>query len=99
MLIAFPYVYNIPLCFVSQRDSPPIIPTDTSQGYKQMRAKIGRSKVRPWKWMPFTNPARKVNEYISYSEVTSNNFYRVNIFTCCEKDAHSMRIKIQISRN
>ena len=42
------------------RDAPPIIPTDTNQGYKQMKAKIGSSKVRPWKWMPFTNPARKV---------------------------------------
>ena len=47
------------------RDSPPMIPTDTSQGYKQMKAKIGRSKVRPWKWMPFTNPARKVEIYDS----------------------------------
>lgn len=37
-----------------------MIPTDTNQGYKQMKAKIGISKVRPWKWMPFTNPARKV---------------------------------------
>ena len=42
------------------RDAPPIMPTDTHQGYKQMKAKIGRSRVRPWKWMPFTNPARKV---------------------------------------
>lgn len=42
------------------RDAPPLIPTDTNMaGYKQMKAKIGRSKVRPWKWMPFTNPARK----------------------------------------
>ena len=29
-----------------------------------MKAKIGISKVRPWKWMPFSNPARKVwNHY------------------------------------
>lgn len=41
------------------RDAPPLIPTDTNQGYKQMKAKIGSSRVRPWKWMPFTNPARK----------------------------------------
>ena len=26
-----------------------------------MRAKLGMKKVRPWKWMPFTNPARKDN--------------------------------------
>ena len=24
-----------------------------------MRAKLGMRKVRPWKWMAFTNPARK----------------------------------------
>lgn len=24
-----------------------------------MKAKLGMKKVRPWKWMPFTNPARK----------------------------------------
>jgi len=42
-----------------QADAPPIIPSDSKQGYKQMKAKIGSSKVRPWKWMPFTNPARK----------------------------------------
>ena len=39
----------------------PIIPTDNNrdQGYKQMRAKLGMRRVRHWKWMPFTNPARK----------------------------------------
>jgi len=42
-----------------QTDTPPIIPSDSKQGYKQMKARIGSSKVRPWKWMPFTNPARK----------------------------------------
>ena len=46
------------------RDGPPIMPTDTNQGYKQMKAKIGSSRVRPWKWMPFTNPARKVPVFI-----------------------------------
>ena len=44
------------------RDAAPIVPSDTKQGYKQMKARIGSSKVRPWKWMPFTNPARKVSE-------------------------------------
>ena len=24
-----------------------------------MKAKLGMRKVRPWKWMPFKNPARK----------------------------------------
>ncbi|XP_074642063.1 DNA methyltransferase 1-associated protein 1-like [Tubulanus polymorphus] len=48
------------LLWTDSKDLPPIIPTDSPQsGYKQMKAKIGRSKVRPWKWMPFTNPARK----------------------------------------
>ncbi|GAB1607151.1 DNA methyltransferase 1-associated protein 1-like [Argonauta hians] len=41
------------------KGTPPILPTDVNQGYKQMKAKIGSQKVRPWKWMPFTNPARK----------------------------------------
>ncbi|XP_045160572.2 DNA methyltransferase 1-associated protein 1-like isoform X1 [Mercenaria mercenaria] len=45
--------------FPCNKDAPPLIPTDTNQGYKQMKAKIGSSRVRPWKWMPFTNPARK----------------------------------------
>ena len=29
------------------------------QGYKQMRAKLGMRRVRPWKWLAFTNPARR----------------------------------------
>lgn len=36
--------------------------TDLEQGYKQNKAKLGLKHVRPWKWMPFTNPARKVKE-------------------------------------
>ncbi|KAK2167151.1 hypothetical protein NP493_1289g00043 [Ridgeia piscesae] len=47
------------LLWTDNKDAPPIIPTDTNQGYKQMKAKIGQSHVRPWKWMPFTNPARQ----------------------------------------
>lgn len=31
----------------------------TGQGYKSVKAKLGMKRVRPWKWMPFTNPARK----------------------------------------
>ncbi|XP_025601971.1 DNA methyltransferase 1-associated protein 1 isoform X2 [Athalia rosae] len=37
---------------------PPLFPTDTGKGYKQTKAKLGMRKVRPWKWTPFTNPAR-----------------------------------------
>lgn len=40
------------------RDPPTLAPTDTGAGYKQPKAKIGRSRVRPWKWMAFENPAR-----------------------------------------
>jgi len=47
------------LLWTDSKDAPPIIPTDAHQGYKQNKAKIGQSKVRPWKWTPFTNPARK----------------------------------------
>ena len=50
------------LLYSENKELPcPIIPTDSNkdQGYKQMRAKLGMRWVRPWKWMPFTNPARK----------------------------------------
>ncbi|KAF4521301.1 hypothetical protein B566_EDAN002305 [Ephemera danica] len=47
------------LLYTDNKDAPPLFPTDTGQGYKQMKAKLGMRKVRPWKWMPFTNPARK----------------------------------------
>ena len=40
------------------RDSPPLASSDTCHGYKQMKAKLGRRHVRPWKWVPFINPAR-----------------------------------------
>lgn len=36
-----------------------MLPSDTTQGYRTVKAKLGCKKVRPWKWMPFTNPARK----------------------------------------
>ncbi len=47
------------LLYSDNKDPPPLIPSDSNQGYKQMKAKLGRSKVRPWKRMSFTNPARK----------------------------------------
>ena len=54
-------LYNL-LCN-DNKDAPPLIPSDTvmgkDKGYKQMKAKLGMRKVRPWKWMPFTNPARR----------------------------------------
>ncbi|KAB7497463.1 DNA methyltransferase 1-associated protein 1 [Armadillidium nasatum] len=40
------------------KDLSPLIPTDTDKSYKSVKAKLGMKKVRPWEWMPFTNPAR-----------------------------------------
>ncbi len=40
--------------------SSSLIATDTGCGYRQPKARLGRKHVRPWKWMPFTNPARTV---------------------------------------
>ncbi len=45
--------------FLIHRDAPPLLPSDTTQGYRTVKAKLGCKKVRPWKWMPFTNPARR----------------------------------------
>ncbi|RWS26055.1 hypothetical protein B4U80_03743 [Leptotrombidium deliense] len=52
------------LLYADSKDGAPIIPTDVmpsignSGGYKQIKAKLGLKKVRPWKWMPFSNPGR-----------------------------------------
>nr|CAD7576447.1 unnamed protein product [Timema californicum] len=46
------------LLYNDKKDAPPLFPTNPGQGYKQMKAKLGMRNVRPWKWMPFTNPAR-----------------------------------------
>ncbi|KAJ8305995.1 hypothetical protein KUTeg_016540 [Tegillarca granosa] len=67
-------------------DAPPIIPTDTHQGYKQMKAKIGSSKVRPWKWMPFTNPARKVVDVPAYSDLEYQQHLHDDSWTRQETD-------------
>ncbi|XP_067934765.1 DNA methyltransferase 1-associated protein 1-like [Watersipora subatra] len=47
------------LLWTDNMDAPPVIPTESTKGYKAMKAKLGISKVRPWSWMPFQNPARK----------------------------------------
>ncbi|XP_033101299.1 DNA methyltransferase 1-associated protein 1-like [Anneissia japonica] len=47
------------LLYSDKNDPPPLIPSDSNTGYKQVKAKLGIKKVRPWKFMPFTNPARK----------------------------------------
>uniref|UniRef100_A0A6P8HMQ4 DNA methyltransferase 1-associated protein 1 n=1 Tax=Actinia tenebrosa TaxID=6105 RepID=A0A6P8HMQ4_ACTTE len=46
------------LLYNDSRDSPPLATSDTTQGYKQLKAKLGRKHVRTWRWVPFTNPAR-----------------------------------------
>lgn len=47
------------LSLLIPRDAPPLLPSDTTQGYRTVKAKLGCKKVRPWKWMPFSNPARR----------------------------------------
>lgn len=54
------------LLFSDARDSPPLLPTDSSQGYKRNKAKLGIRRVRPWRWMPFANPARKDGFMLSH---------------------------------
>ncbi|XP_018328681.1 DNA methyltransferase 1-associated protein 1 isoform X2 [Agrilus planipennis] len=46
------------LLYNDNKDAPPIFPSDTSNGYKQTKVKLGMRKPRKWEWMPFTNPAR-----------------------------------------
>ncbi|XP_060803885.1 DNA methyltransferase 1-associated protein 1 [Amyelois transitella] len=45
----------------SNKELPPMLPTDTGKAYKQTKAKLGMRKVRKWVWAPFTNPARTDN--------------------------------------
>ncbi|KAJ8346157.1 hypothetical protein SKAU_G00303500 [Synaphobranchus kaupii] len=47
------------LLYSDKKDAPPLLPSDTTQGYRTAKAKLGCKKVRPWKWMPFTNSARR----------------------------------------
>jgi len=46
------------LLYSDQRDPSSITPSDSGHGYKQVKAKIGRSKVRPWQLEAFKNPSR-----------------------------------------
>ncbi|XP_013790926.1 DNA methyltransferase 1-associated protein 1-like [Limulus polyphemus] len=47
------------LLYYDNKDPPPLLPSDTGQGYKQVKAKLGLKKVRPWRWLSFSNSARK----------------------------------------
>ena len=46
-------------------------PSDTGSGYKQIKAKIGRSKVRSWHLEPFKIPSRQ-------DDLTLNHWRRKN---------------------
>nr|CAB3238349.1 DNA methyltransferase 1-associated protein 1-like [Phallusia mammillata] len=46
------------LLYHDNMDKPPLLPTDTMQTYQTAKAKLSCTVVRPWRWMPFTNPAR-----------------------------------------
>lgn len=87
------------LLWTDNRDAPPIFPTDTSLGYKQMKARIGQSKVRPWKWTPFINPARKdgaifnhwrrvADEGVEYPFVRFNKAVDIPTFSDLEYNQH-----------
>lgn len=48
-----------PLLYSDKKDLAPLLSSDTGQGHRTMRAKLGSKKTWPWKRMPFTNPACK----------------------------------------
>lgn len=81
------------------KDGPPLIATDCSLGYKQTKAKIGQSRVRQWRWMPFTNPARKdgaifyhwrrlADEHLEYPFARFNKTVDVVEYTDMEYQQH-----------
>lgn len=86
------------------RDAPPLLPSDTTQGYRTVKAKLGSKKVRPWKWMPFTNPARKDGAmfyhwrraaeegkdypFARFNKVSEVNFKQKRINSSCKLSFH-----------
>ncbi|KAG7156505.1 DNA methyltransferase 1-associated protein 1-like [Homarus americanus] len=73
----------------SNKDLPPLLPSDSGQGYKSVKAKLGMKRVRPWKWMPFTNLARKDNakvELLSYSDAEYSEHLLCDGWTRIETD-------------
>lgn len=44
------------LLYNDNNDKPPMMPTLPS--YQTAKAKLGSKSVKPWKWVPFTNPGR-----------------------------------------
>ena len=76
---------------LSLRDPSTITPSDSGQGYKQVKAKIGRSKVRPWQLEPFKNPSRSDDLVLRHWRRKADEgkvypfskFNKVNIFARC----------------
>ncbi|XP_061436051.1 DNA methyltransferase 1-associated protein 1 [Lethenteron reissneri] len=46
------------LLYSDNKDAPPVLPSDSSQGYRTVKARLGCRVVRAWRWTPFTHPAR-----------------------------------------
>ncbi|CAH1392894.1 unnamed protein product [Nezara viridula] len=87
------------LLYNDKNDAPPLFPTDAGQGYKNMKANLGMKKVRPWKWMPFTNPARTDNavfhhwrrvcdEAKEYPFARFNKKVQIPVYTDAEYNLH-----------
>lgn len=87
------------LLYNDKNDAPPLLPTDTGNGYKQVKAKLGLRRVRPWAWTSFTNPARADNavfyhwrrvadEPKEYPFAKFNKQISVVSFTDAEYNAH-----------
>ena len=52
-------IYGV-LLYYHHSSGSSIVATDTGSGYRQPRARLGHNRVRSWKLVSFTNPARKV---------------------------------------
>uniref|UniRef100_A0A915HZ93 DNA methyltransferase 1-associated protein 1 n=1 Tax=Romanomermis culicivorax TaxID=13658 RepID=A0A915HZ93_ROMCU len=59
-------VYN--LLINDKNDVVPLVPSAAAKmgGYKNVKARLGMRKVRPWRWTKFANPARKDNLQLSH---------------------------------
>ncbi|PSN34648.1 DNA methyltransferase 1-associated protein 1 [Blattella germanica] len=62
------------LLYTDNKDAPPLFPTNTGQGYKQLKAKLGMRRVRPWRWVPFSNPARADGAQVPIPTYTDNEY-------------------------
>lgn len=54
-------------------DAPPLVPQSHASmekfaGYKHTKAKLGLRRVRQWRRVPFTNPARTVSKVFKFWE-------------------------------